>query len=58
MGRPALDETLTINQTAFDASVESGLSTVGGLDIKAAVAAAVIAVLAFAGLAGRIREYE
>ena len=54
----ALGKTLDINQSAFDGSVDRGLSGLAGLEIKAALVAAVVAVLVFLGLAGRIREYE
>jgi len=53
----ALLATLDINQTAFDASVTKGLSAVGALEIKAIAVAIVIALLCFAGMAPRIREY-
>jgi hypothetical protein len=53
----ALLATLDINQRAFDASVDTGLSAVSALEIKALVAAIVIALLCFLGLAPRIREY-
>jgi hypothetical protein len=54
----ALQQTLDINQAAFDESVKQGLGAVGNLEIEACVAAVAIAVLTIAGLAGRIREYE
>ena len=54
----ALLRTLTINQQAFDQSVQEGFSDVNHLEIKAAVAAALVAILAALGLAVRIREYE
>jgi hypothetical protein len=53
----ALLATLDINQKAFDASVDKGLSAVSALEIKALVVAIVIALLCFLGLAPRIREY-
>lgn len=53
----ALLATLAINQRAFDASVSKGLAAVGSLETKAIVAAIVIALLCFLGLAPRIREY-
>ena len=53
----ALLATLEINQKAFDASVSKGLAAVASLEIKALVAAIVIALLCFLGLAPRIREY-
>jgi hypothetical protein len=54
----ALGATLDINQGAFDEAVQQGLSTLVGLEIKVSAMAAAIAVLAFLGLAARIREYE
>jgi hypothetical protein len=54
----ALGGTLEINQKAFEEAVGNGLTALEGLEIKLAVAAAVIAVLVFLGLASRIREYE
>jgi hypothetical protein len=54
----ALGATLEINQGAFDAAVGKGFSVLDGLEIKVSVLAAVIAILMFLGLAGRIREYE
>jgi len=54
----ALLATLEINQNAFHASVESGLSAVRYLEIKALIVAILIAALAFLGLAPRIREYQ
>jgi hypothetical protein len=53
----ALLATLDINQKAFDASVDKGLSAVSALEIKALLVAIVIALLCFLGLAPRIREY-
>jgi hypothetical protein len=53
----ALLATLDINQKAFDASVDKGLSAIGSLEIKALAVAIVIALLCFAGMAPRIREY-
>jgi len=49
--------TLDINQKAFDASVDKGLSAVSALEVEALVVAIVIALLCFLGLAPRIREY-
>jgi hypothetical protein len=54
----ALLKTLAINRNAFDRSVQEGFSDVDRLEIKAAVAAAVIAIFVALGLAIRIREYE
>ena len=54
----ALGATLHINQAAFDEAVANGLSAVQGLELDLSVAAAVIALLGFLGLAPRIREYE
>ena len=54
----ALGATLDINQTAFDQAVDQGLSALDGLDVKVSVAAALIALVIFLGLAARIREYE
>ncbi len=53
----ALGATLDINQAAFDAAVAKGFSALDGLEIKASVLAAVIALLVLLGLAARIREY-
>jgi hypothetical protein len=54
----ALGATLDINQRAFDEAVNQGLSALDGLEIKASVLAALIAVCIFLGLAARIREYQ
>ena len=54
----ALGATLKINKDAFDASVADGFSSVSGMEWKSAIAAVLIAVLIFLGLAPRIREYE
>ncbi|SNT42206.1 hypothetical protein SAMN05421770_11334 [Granulicella rosea] len=51
-------KTLEINQKAFDEAVKEGLAAVDKLELKGAVAAVLIAILAAFGLAGRIREYE
>jgi hypothetical protein len=54
----ALGATLAINQDAFDRAVAQGLDAMQGLEVKAAILAAVSAILIFLGLAVRIREYE
>jgi hypothetical protein len=54
----ALGATIDINQTAFDNAVTNGFSALEGVDLKAAILAAIIGVLAFLGLAPRIREYQ
>jgi hypothetical protein len=54
----ALLKTLAINRSAFDRSVQEGFSVVNHLEITAAVAAALVAILVALGLAIRIREYE
>ena len=53
----ALARTLTINQSAFDASVGQGLSATDGLQTWSAVAVTIIAVAAFVGLRPRLKEY-
>lgn len=54
----SLEKTLSINQTAFDESVQSGLAALQFADLEAIVIAALIAVLIFLGFSPRIREYE
>ncbi len=54
----AVDKTLRINQDAFDAAVQDGLSTLSHFEIKAAAVAVIIALLAFFGLFKRIEEYR
>ncbi len=54
----SLGKTLSINQTAFDQSVEGGLAGLQSGEMKASVAVVLIAVLIFLGFAPRIREYE
>ena len=54
----ALLATLQINQKAFDTAVDQGMSALSALEIKALAVAALIAALAFLGLAPRIREYQ
>jgi hypothetical protein len=53
----ALLATLVINQKMFDASVEKGLSPLRGLEIATSIAAALIAICVWLGLAPRLREY-
>ncbi len=54
----SLGRTLSINQTAFDQSVQGGLAGLQSGEMKASVMAVLIAVLIFFGFAPRIREYE
>jgi hypothetical protein len=54
----SLDATLKINQAAFDRAVRDGLDALDGMDIKASIATALTALLAFLGLGRRMREYE
>ncbi len=54
----SLEKTLSINQTAFDQSVQSGLGGLQSGEMKASVTLIVIAVLIFLGFTPRIREYE
>ena len=54
----ALGKTLSMNQKAFDGSVEDGLAGLRSAEVKASVMAVLIAVLIFFGFAPRIREYE
>ena len=66
----ALEQTLGINQEAFEAAVDKGLDALGGLgakvtlggilstlELKAVLAAGLIAVLVMLGFAPRIKEY-
>ena len=54
----SLGKTLSINQTAFDQSVQGGLVGLQSGEMKAAVTAVLIAVLILLGFTPRIREYE
>ena len=54
----SLEKTLSINQTAFDQSVQGGLGELQAGEIKASVTLTLIAVLIFLGFTPRIREYE
>lgn len=54
----SLEATLSINQSAFDRAVQSGLATLQAAEIKASVTAVLVAVLIFLGFTPRIREYE
>jgi hypothetical protein len=54
----ALQDTLDINQHAFDGAVAEGFLALRNMEYKAAGAAALIAILITLGLAPRIREYE
>ena len=54
----SLEKTLSINQTAFNQSVQGGLAELQSAERKASVTAVLIAVLIFLGFAPRIREYE
>ena len=54
----ALGRTLAINEKEFDQAVDEGLAAVAHLDVMAAIAAVLIAILTFFGLKPRIREYE
>lgn len=54
----ALDQTLKINQEAFDSAVRSGYARLENFDMKASVIAALTAVLCLLGLMQRIREYN
>ena len=54
----ALGKTLGINQDNFDLAVTRGLESLSYFELKAATAAIVIALSAFAGLLTRIREYS
>ncbi len=54
----ALDKTIGINQTAFDAAIKEGMGAVSGYDAGLPVAALLIAGLAFAGVLPRLREYD
>lgn len=52
-----LDETININQAAFDAAVTRGLTSLDGFDPKAVAVAVIMAALMAYGLFQRIREY-
>ena len=54
----SLEKTLSINQAAFDESVEGGLGGLHSAEIKASLTAVLIAVLIVLGFTPRIREYE
>jgi hypothetical protein len=54
----ALTRTLEINQDVFKDEVAAGLSALKGMEWKASIAAALIAIFAVLGLSARIREYE
>lgn len=54
----ALQKTLDINQKAFERSVSAGFEELAGLDTRAALAMAVVALLVYLGLMPRIREYR
>jgi hypothetical protein len=54
----ALGTTLKINEDAFHAAVDDGFSVLLNMELKAGIAAALIAILIAIGLAPRIREYE
>jgi len=53
----ALLATLSINRKIFDTSVEKGLSPLRDLEIATSIAAALIALCVWLGLAPRLREY-
>ena len=54
----AIGKTLEINQQEFDKAVARGFSALSRFEIKAGIAAVIIALLAFFGLLQRIREYQ
>jgi hypothetical protein len=54
----AVGKTLDINDEAFRNAVDAGFSALSNYEWKASIAAVVIAILAFAGLLPRIREYS
>jgi hypothetical protein len=54
----ALGRTLAVNQRAFDDAIKTGFSALSHFEAKAAVAALLIVLLVFAGLAPRIAEYR
>src|SRR5262249_25881790 len=53
----ALDQTIGINQHAFEAAIDSGRAALGGFEVAAAVVTLAVAGLALAGLWPRLREY-
>ena len=54
----ALGRTLAVNQRAFDGAVDTGFNALSHFEAKTAVAAVLIVLLVFAGLAPRIAEYR
>ncbi|MBC8101475.1 MAG: hypothetical protein H7Z41_02655 [Cytophagales bacterium] len=54
----ALDETIMINQTAFEAAIEGGFRRLRGLDIGIPLAVLITGVLALVGIRPRLREYD
>ena len=54
----AIGKTIDINQSAFDMAVTAGFFALSYFEIKAAVAAVIISLLALFGLLQRIREYQ
>jgi hypothetical protein len=54
----ALARTLKINQDVFDDQVSAGFAALKGMEWKASIGAALIAIFAVLGLSARIREYE
>ncbi len=54
----ALEKTITINQTAFDAAVDRGFGATRGFDVGLPIAALVVGALAFAAILPRLREYD
>jgi hypothetical protein len=54
----AIGETEKINRNQFHVAVDAGFSALSNYELKASIIAAVIAILAFAGLLPRMREYS
>lgn len=54
----AIGETLTINHREFERAVKNGFAALSNYELKASITAVVIAILAFAGLLPRMREYS
>ena len=54
----ALDDTININQTAFDASIASGFGTLNHRELTFTLTALALCALGFAGLRPRLREYD
>ncbi len=54
----ALDQALTINQSAFGSAIDEGKAALHNLELEAGLTIAFCVFLVFAGLAPRLREYR